>query len=261
MARRIGDPALLWWASHTAWKALWTPARATRRLALAREGLEAARAAGDPDSEAVALVVLAASALEMGDRATYEETARETERLARRRRNAYALMALAWVDLSLASMRGDARRRWTGWAELYELRPRLNPDDGGPAPGRHPADLRACGPTAIGELIEPIAAANAAAGNDLARDVLLLALARDQRRRPAARGALRARSSTGWTTGAARPPGAAAPRRRRSPATGARRADGRAAHPPGRTDRRQRHLERRWARSTATSRSPSPPRA
>ena len=39
----------------------------------------------------------------------------------------------------------------------------------------------------IGDLIEPFAAANAAAGDDLARDVLLLAMARDGRRRPAAR--------------------------------------------------------------------------
>ena len=41
---------------------------AERRYELARQGLDAARAANDPDSEAVALVILAGSALEMGDR-------------------------------------------------------------------------------------------------------------------------------------------------------------------------------------------------
>ena len=75
MAQRIGDPALLWWASHTAWKALWTPAHGVTRLSLAREGLAATRASGDQDSEAVALVVLAGTALEMGDRAAYEQAA------------------------------------------------------------------------------------------------------------------------------------------------------------------------------------------
>ncbi len=72
MARRIGDPALQWWACHTAWKALWTPGQLGRRVELAREGLEAAQVAGQEDSLAVAHLLVAAGALEEGDRARFE---------------------------------------------------------------------------------------------------------------------------------------------------------------------------------------------
>jgi hypothetical protein len=177
MAERLGDPGLLWWASQTAWKALWTPTHGVTRLALARQGLEAARTAHDPDSEAVALVILAGSALEMGDRETFEATAKETERLARRRRNSYTLMALDWVQLSLASMRRDHEAMERIGAELYELRPRLNPA----MEGLHLAGIQLMTTVwtpRISELIEPLDQANAAQGNDLARDVLLQALAR-----------------------------------------------------------------------------------
>ncbi len=176
MAQRIGDPALLWWASHTAWKALWTPAHADRRLILARAGLAATRSAGDPDSEAVALVVLTASVLELGDLAAYEQAAAETARLARRRRNSYVRMALAWLELSLASMRSDEADLARLAAELYELRPRLNPA----MEGLHVAGIQVISSLwteAIADLVEPFAAANAE-GDDLGRDVLLHALAR-----------------------------------------------------------------------------------
>ncbi len=177
IAQRIGDPALLWWAAHTAWKALWTPAHGETRLSLAREGLAATRASGDQDSEAVALVVLAGTALEMGDRPAYERAAEETERLARRRRNSYALMALEWVQLSLASMRGDDAAVARLARELYEYRPRLNPS----MEGLHVGGIQVIASMwtdRIGELIAPFAAANEVSGDDLGRDVLLLAMAR-----------------------------------------------------------------------------------
>ena len=177
IARRIGDPGLLWWASQTAWKALWTPKHGVTRFELARQGLEATRAAGDQDSEAVALVVLAGTAIEMGDRETYERAAQEAERLSRRRRNSYTLMALSWVQLSLASMRRDVETMDRLGAELYEVRPRLNPT----MEGLHLAGIRlmtTLWTAEIAELIEPLAAANAAEGNDLARDVFLQVLAR-----------------------------------------------------------------------------------
>jgi DNA-binding SARP family transcriptional activator/DNA replicative helicase MCM subunit Mcm2 (Cdc46/Mcm family) len=177
MAHRIGDPALLWWASQTAWKALWTPKHGEARLALAHQGLDAARAAHDPDSEAVALVILAGSALEMGDRATFEQAARETERLARRRRNSYVRLALAWVQLSLASLRRDPETMGQLMAELYELRPRLNPS----MEMLHLAGIQLMSTLwtpEIGQLIEPLTAATDYADDDLARDVLIQALAR-----------------------------------------------------------------------------------
>ncbi len=177
IAQRLGDPALLWWASQTAWKALWTPKHAATRYALARQGLDATHAANDPDSEAVALVILAGSALEMGDQATFEKVARETERLARRRRNSYALLALDWVELSLASMRRDLEAMDRLGAELYELRPRLNPA----MEQLHLAGIAfmtTLWTEQVAELVEPLTAANAAADNDLARDVLLQVLSR-----------------------------------------------------------------------------------
>jgi DNA-binding SARP family transcriptional activator len=190
MAQRLGDAALLWWASQTAWKALWTPAHGVTRFSLARQGLAAARAAEDPDSEAVALILLAGTALEMGDRATYEQVAKETERLARRRRNSYALMALLWVQFSLAGMRGDQQTVSRLGAELFEYRPRLNPV----MEVLHVGGIQVIGSMwsdQIGSLIEPFAEANDVAGDDLARDVLLMALARtddvEQLRRELAR--------------------------------------------------------------------------
>jgi DNA-binding SARP family transcriptional activator len=177
MARRIGDPALLWWASHNAWKALWSPAWADTRLELARDGLGAARAAGDLDSEAVALVLLTGTVLELGDRARYEELHAETTRLARRRRNSYVLMALDWLELSLASMRADDEAVERLVEELYELRPRLNPGN----EALHLVGIQLVSgmwDDRIGEIIEPMSQAMEVAQNDLAWDVLILALAR-----------------------------------------------------------------------------------
>jgi hypothetical protein len=177
MARRIADPGLLAWSTMTAWKALWTPAHGDARLALAREALDATRDAGDTDAEAVASVVLTGSLLEMGDRTAYVDVAAATDRLASRRRNAYAQVALRWIDLSLASLRRDetAVERIAG--ELHTLRPRRNVGNEalhlmGIHLMSHMWDER------IGELIEPITQAMAIADNDMAADVLLLATAR-----------------------------------------------------------------------------------
>ena len=177
MARRIGDPALLGWSALTAWKALWTPADADLRLELAREGLRATREAADPDAEAVASVLLTGSLLELGDRTAYVDAAAATARLASRRRNSYAQVALGWIDLSLASLRRDEDAVDRIAAELYALRPRLNAGNEalhlmGIHLMSHMWDER------IGELIEPITQAIAIADNDMAADVLLLATAR-----------------------------------------------------------------------------------
>ena len=177
MARRIGDAELLAWATQTAWKALWTPTHADARLALARESLAATHQAGDPDGEVVASVLLTGNLLELGDRTAYVDAASATARLAARRRNSYAQVALTWIDLSLASLRRDlpAVERIAG--ELHALRPRRNAGNEalhlmGIHLVSHMWDER------IGELIEPITAAMAVADNDMAADVLLLATAR-----------------------------------------------------------------------------------
>jgi hypothetical protein len=89
-------------------------------------------------------------------------------------------MAQSWLDLSLAALRGDEDEAARLVAELYELRPRLNPAN----EGLHVAGIHLVShmwDERIGELIEPMTAAIAAAGNDMAKDVLLLALARTDR--------------------------------------------------------------------------------
>jgi hypothetical protein len=177
MARRLGDPALLAWSALTAWKALWTPEHADARLDLAHEALRASQDAQDPDTETVALVLLTGNLLELGDREAYAETARATGRLAARRRNAYVRMALRWLELSLAALRDDEDATHGLADELYELRPRLNPA----MEGLHVAGIflvTHMWDDRIGELIEPMTAAIAASGTDMAKDVLLLALAR-----------------------------------------------------------------------------------
>lgn len=177
MARRIGDPGLLSWSALTAWKALWTPAHADLRLTLAHEALRATRQAADPDAEVVASIVVTGSVLEMGDRAAYVDAAAATARLASRRRNSYAQVALSWIDLSLASLRRDGAAVERIAAELHALRPRLNPGNEalhlmGIHLMSHMWDER------IAELIEPITEAMAIADTDMAADVLLLATAR-----------------------------------------------------------------------------------
>jgi len=125
----------------------------------------------------VASILLTGSLLELGDRTSYVDVAAATARLASRRRNSYAQVALAWIDLSLASLRRDAAAVERIAAELHDLRPRLNPGNEalhlmGIHLMSHMWDER------IGELIEPITEAMAIADNDMAADVLLLATAR-----------------------------------------------------------------------------------
>ncbi len=126
MARRIGDPELVWWAARATGLVLWRPSRAVDRRAISVEGLDAARESGDDEALPCALVVAAGDALELGDRGAYDEYVAEAERLARRRRNGYALLAIDWMQLGLASMRGDddevARRR----TEAFELSSRTS---------------------------------------------------------------------------------------------------------------------------------------
>jgi hypothetical protein len=107
VARRLGDPALLAWATRAAWLATWSPSRTEDRLALGAESLEAARAAGDTVAEAVSLISLAIDHLELGHVDEWEHLASRADRIARRERLPYLLYTYNWVELGLAAMRGD----------------------------------------------------------------------------------------------------------------------------------------------------------
>jgi DNA-binding SARP family transcriptional activator len=114
VARRRGDPRLLWWATRAACLASWRPARTPERIAWCEQGLAAARTLGDPAAEAVSLIALAADHLELGDLDGWEQHAREAERIAERERLPYVLFTLAFVEMNLAMLRGD-------WARVQVL--------------------------------------------------------------------------------------------------------------------------------------------
>lgn len=106
-ARRLGDPGLRAWANRSGWLALWRIAYLDRRRALAREELEAARAAGDEAALALAHLAIAGTAVEDGDRETWLEHAAAADAIARRRRLTYVEFALHFVRLSLSLLEGD----------------------------------------------------------------------------------------------------------------------------------------------------------
>ena len=124
LARRIGDPALLWWAARSAWLACWSPAQTVDRSAWVEEGLAAARAAGDDAAVAVLLVSRAIDALELGHREVWEESFREAEEIGERLRLPHVMLTLHWLGMGMASLHGDddeVRRRH---ALLAEAAPR-----------------------------------------------------------------------------------------------------------------------------------------
>jgi hypothetical protein len=77
------------------------------RLDLDAEVLAAARAAGDPAAQAVALLALAVDGLEMSGPGAWEGPARAAEAIAERERLPYVLWTLSWVEMSLAALRAD----------------------------------------------------------------------------------------------------------------------------------------------------------
>lgn len=107
-ARRIGDPALRAWAARTGWIALWRSAHLERRHELAVEELAAARESGNEAAEALAHTALAGTALEQGDRETWEAESAAADDIARRRRLTYVEYALHFVRLSLSLLVDDA---------------------------------------------------------------------------------------------------------------------------------------------------------
>ena len=181
IARRIGDPALVWWATRAAWISWWQPSRAKQRKELAAETLAAARELLDEELESIALAAAAASALELGDAVEYRALASAAERIARRRRLAFVLLALGWVELCFAAMRADDEAVQTRTADLMALRPFAAL----PAEELHDAGIALTGcfwqPELLARAVDPMMMAADASGDDLGRDALYIAMARSGR--------------------------------------------------------------------------------
>jgi DNA-binding SARP family transcriptional activator len=107
LARATGDPDLLWWACRAAWMAGWVPELVEERTAWAEEGVAAARRAGDPAAEAVLLVTEAITLLELGHVDRWEELAGVGAAIARRDRLPFVLLSHHWMEMTLASLRGQ----------------------------------------------------------------------------------------------------------------------------------------------------------
>ncbi len=81
LARRLGEPAVLWWATRAAYIASWAPSFTAARIGWAEEGLAAARESGDRAAEAVTLVCLANDHLELGRMEEWERLSAEAAAL------------------------------------------------------------------------------------------------------------------------------------------------------------------------------------
>jgi hypothetical protein len=165
LARRVGDPRLLWWAARAAWTAMWMPEEVERRTAWTAEGLAAARADGDAAAEAVLLVSAAVDAFELARREEFEALAAEAERIARRERLPYVLLTLLWLQMSLATVRGDEEQALAYFAELGRTAPLVAVPHQELQPAAAYAVSALWSPERLRPLIEPLRAAQAEFGD------------------------------------------------------------------------------------------------
>ena len=162
LARRLGDPAVLWWATRAAYIASWAPSFTPARIGWGEEGLAAARESGDRAAEAVTLVCLANDHLELGRMEQWERLSAEAAALAERERLPYVLFTLR-----LGRVDPGSAARTPGGAG-----PSARADRRGRA-GRGGAQHRADGPGDGGDLpdvgarAEPVRRAAADDGRDV----------------------------------------------------------------------------------------------
>jgi DNA-binding SARP family transcriptional activator len=123
LARRLGDPQVLWWATRAAYIASWSPSFTEQRIAWGEEGLVAARETGDRAAEAVTLVCLANDHLELGDMDAWERLSAEADALSRHERLPYVLFTLRWVESTLEALRGHPEERDRRIAQIAEVVP------------------------------------------------------------------------------------------------------------------------------------------
>jgi DNA-binding SARP family transcriptional activator len=111
LARRLGEPDVVWWATRAAYIASWAPSFTEARIGWSEEGLAAAREAGDRAAEAVTLVCLANDHLELGRMEEWERLSAEAAALATQERLPYVIFTLRWVESTLEALRGHPEER------------------------------------------------------------------------------------------------------------------------------------------------------
>ena len=122
LARRLGEPAVMWWATRAAYIASWAPSFTEARIGWAEEGLAAARESGDRAAEAVTLVCLANDHLELGRMDEWERLSAEaSERWRTQERLPYVLFTLRWVESTLEALRGHPEERDRRIAQITEV--------------------------------------------------------------------------------------------------------------------------------------------
>ncbi len=121
LARRLGEPAVTWWATRAAYIASWAPSFTEARIGWAEEGLAAARAAGDRAAEAVTLVCLANDHLELGHMDEWDRLSAEAAALGAQERLPYVLFTLRWVESTLEALRGHPEERDLRITQIAEV--------------------------------------------------------------------------------------------------------------------------------------------
>ncbi|MBJ7355708.1 BTAD domain-containing putative transcriptional regulator [Nocardioides sp.] len=161
LARAADDPDLHWWACRTAWMASWVPEQVEERAAWAAEGVAAARRAGDAAAEAVLLVTEGLTLLELGHVDRWDELAGAAAAIARRDRLPFVLLTHHWMEMTLASLRGQTDLVREHHAGLVAVAPEVAlpmQDMQGPAALTY-SRLWSDSPAELAELAGPIAQA------------------------------------------------------------------------------------------------------
>ncbi|MGY1773087.1 BTAD domain-containing putative transcriptional regulator [Blastococcus sp. SYSU D00813] len=122
MARRLGDPELLHAVLMGAYQAVWRPATAEHRLALATEAQERA---GTPAARATAATMRAVALFELGRLPERAEVAREARVLAEPLRLVYLLALLDTMEAPLLALSGRAEEAEVVLARAVERFERL----------------------------------------------------------------------------------------------------------------------------------------
>ena len=110
LARRLGDPAVLWWATRAAYIASWAPSFTEARIGWSEEGLAAAREAGDRGGRGRHTRVPGQRPPRAGPDAGVGAPVRGGRGAGTQERLPYVLFTLRWVESTLEALRGHLEK-------------------------------------------------------------------------------------------------------------------------------------------------------